>query len=240
MLFISLLVIGGCGKDQSSTKNRDLVEVEPTIEPVDEDNEVPLIEPIKDDLSTHDEIDDTSFVYLENWSVSFSYDMKYAGTDNFIKMKVYDCDKCLVRKEVALALIEANEEFNSIGFHIKFFDCYRPLEVQKIMWKIYPVEGYVANPYNGGSNHNRGGAVDVTLVDENGDELDMGTAFDFFGKEAHHDYQELSSEVLQNREILKSIMEKYGFKAINMEWWHYNFNSSVRYPLSNFKTNCNN
>lgn len=189
------------------------------------------------DLSTSN-LHDTSFVFIKDWSEGFIYDMKYATKDNFIKQKVYDCDQCMVRKQVALALISANEELMAIGYQIKFFDCYRPLDVQKIMWEAYPVEGYVANPYTSGSIHNRGGAVDITLVDESGKELDMGTAFDYFGKEAHHNFEGLKKEVTINRNILKSVMEKHDFKSINTEWWHYNYGQARQYGLSNFKTEC--
>ncbi len=181
---------------------------------------------------------DSTFIFLKDWSSAFVYDMKYATTDNFIKQKVYDCDQCMIRKAVAVALIKANEEFQAIGYRIKFFDCYRPLDVQKIMWEVYPVEGYVANPYTSGSIHNRGGAVDITLVDESGKALDMGTEFDFFGKEAHHTYLDLPGKILENRQVLKSIMEKYGFKSIKTEWWHYNFGQAKKYALSNFPTSC--
>ncbi|QCK15147.1 M15 family metallopeptidase [Mangrovivirga cuniculi] len=182
--------------------------------------------------------DQSSFVFIDELSDDFVYDMRYATENNFINKKVYDCNKCMIRKEVAKALIEANKEFMEKGYRIKFFDCYRPLDVQKEMWKIYPKPGYVANPYNGGSIHNRGGAVDITLVDEAGNELEMGTDFDFFGKKANHTYKNLSDNILQNRLLLKTVMAKHGFKHINTEWWHYNFNNARKYSISNQKTEC--
>ncbi|NMM49971.1 M15 family metallopeptidase [Marinigracilibium pacificum] len=181
---------------------------------------------------------DTSFVFIENLSDDFMYDMRYATEDNFINKKVYDCDKCMIRKEVAMALINANREFMKLGYKIKFYDCYRPLDVQKEMWKIYPKPGYVANPYNGGSIHNRGGAVDLTLVDMEGNEIAMGTDFDYFGKKANHTFQDLPENIISNRKLLKSIMLKHGFKHINTEWWHYNYTNARQYPISNTKTKC--
>lgn len=83
-----------------------------------------------------------------------------------------------------------------------------------------------------------GGAVDITLVDLEGNELDMGTTFDFFGKEAHHAYQGFSSEVLSNRKLLKETMEKHGFLSITSEWWHYNLKALSRATVANFKWNC--
>ena len=164
--------------------------------------------------------------------------MRYATNNNFLKSTVYECNACLLRKEVARDLVKANDHFMAKGYRIKLFDCYRPLDVQKKMWKILPDARYVANPSRG-SIHNRGGAVDLTLVDESGTELDMGTDFDHFGKEAHHDYQNLDPTVIQNRKLLKDGMEKFGFKPISTEWWHYNFRSTRDYPVSNFKTKCN-
>lgn len=183
-------------------------------------------------------ISDTSFVFLDQLSNDFSYDLKYATTDNFIKTKVYSCDRCLIRKEVALALIDANQKFLPRGFRIKFYDCYRPLSVQKAMWKVFPDSKYVADPTYG-SIHNRGGAVDITLVDANGSELAMGTKFDHFGIEAHHSYQDLPDSVIMNRVMLKEIMESSGFSPIASEWWHYNFiNNGSQYPVSDFETSC--
>jgi D-alanyl-D-alanine dipeptidase len=89
------------------------------------------------------------------------------------------------------------------------------------MWQIVSNPEYVADPAKG-SIHNRGGAVDITLVDNNGVALDMGTSFDFFGPEAGHNYQNLSNEVKQNRVFLKQIMQENGFVSFDSEWWHYN------------------
>ena len=183
-------------------------------------------------------ISDTAFVYLTDYADGFIYDLKYATSDNFLKKSVYTCDRCIIRKEVADALIKSNDSLRLMGYRIKFYDCYRPLDVQKLMWKIYPEPGYVANPYTSGSNHNRGGAVDITLVDLNGTELNMGTPFDFFGKKAHHSYTALSDTIIYNRKLLKSIMEEFGFASIKTEWWHYNFNKAKNYTLSNFQTEC--
>ena len=177
------------------------------------------------------------FIRLEDIDNTFVYDMRYATANNFIKKQVYECDKCIIRKEVAESLIKANNFFKSKGYRIKFFDCYRPLDVQRQMWEVFPNPKYVANPAYG-SIHNRGGAVDITLVDENGNELNMGTDFDHFGEEAHHAYQQLDAKVMENRRLLKSGMEAAGFVAIRTEWWHYNFGSAKKYEVSNFKVEC--
>ena len=89
-----------------------------------------------------------------------------------------------------------------------------------------------------GSNHNRGTAVDITLVDSLGVELEMGTDFDYFGNKAHHAYTYLPKQTLENRKLLKSVMESHGFWSITSEWWHYNLNASYKYKVSDFKTEC--
>ena len=182
-------------------------------------------------------IKDTSFVNIQTLSSDFVLDLKYATTDNFLHQKVYDCPECFLRISTAKALVKANQELIKKGFRIKLYDCYRPLDVQKKMWKILPGTNYVANPKKG-SKHNRGAAVDLTLVDSLGNELDMGTKFDFFGREAHHTYLNHSKEVLQNRKLLKETLAKYNFKSIYNEWWHYEFRPERYSTVSNFKWKC--
>jgi len=183
-------------------------------------------------------IQDTTFVNLKDYSTDIVYDMRYATTSNFLKEKVYHCAECYLRYKTVKKLIEANQKFIVLGFRIKLYDCYRPLAIQKKMWKIVPNPIYVADPSKG-SIHNRGGAVDITLVDKNGLELEMGTTFDYFGKEASHNYTDLPEKVLQNRKLLKEIMESCSFKAFQSEWWHYHLISDELDPISNFKWNCN-
>ena len=180
----------------------------------------------------------SDFVRLKDLSADFVYELKYATPDNFLKQAVYDCGECYLRKSTAEALVKANEAFKQLGYRIKLFDCYRPLSVQKKMWKILPGTHYVANPAKG-SKHNRGAAVDLTLVDAQGKELNMGTPFDFFGKEAHHTYTEHTKEVLENRKLLKETLNKYNFKSIYSEWWHYEYRPEMQSKVENFEWQCN-
>ncbi len=182
-------------------------------------------------------VNDTAFVNLKDYSKDFVYDMKYATSDNFLKAQVYDCAECFLRLKTVKALITANDSFMKMGYKIKIFDCYRPLDIQKKMWEIVPNPSYVADPAKG-SIHNRGGAVDITLVDSNGAALDMGTSFDFFGIEASHNYQNFSQEIKANRELLKRTMIEKGFNSFDSEWWHYNLKSALNDKVSNAKWNC--
>lgn len=190
-------------------------------------------------LDISKENDSNAFVNLRNYSNDFVFDMKYATADNFLKEKVYPCDECFLRVKTVRALLEANKSFLEKGYRIKLYDCYRPKAIQKKMWKIVPDANFVANPKKG-SIHNRGGAVDISLVDSLGVEVNMGTKFDFFGEEASHKYQNLSEEILANREFLKAIMLQNNFKSFDSEWWHYNLNGSNKDAVSNQKWRCEN
>lgn len=167
----------------------------------------------------------------------FILDIRYATTDNFTKKKIYDCAKCYLRPEAAAALKAIQTELkNRFGFSIKLFDCYRPEPYQQRLWDIVPNPDYVTPP-NKGSMHSRGLALDLTLTDQHGKELDMGTPFDFFGKEAHHGYAAHSDAVKRNRWILKSTMEKHGFGSIRTEWWHYSYKGKS-WPLDEWVWTC--
>ncbi|MCF8320146.1 MAG: M15 family metallopeptidase [Flavobacterium sp.] len=183
-------------------------------------------------------VNDTSFVNLKEYSADFVYDMKYATEDNFLKSKVYDCAECFLRLKTVKALVKANSKLMKLGYKIKLYDCYRPLDVQKKMWALVSNPNYVANPSKG-SIHNRGGAIDITLVDFTGKELDMGTPFDFFGPEASHDYKGFSKEIIANRALFKKIMISSKFQSFDSEWWHYNLKNAKLDPISNFKWKCN-
>ncbi|WP_306350223.1 M15 family metallopeptidase [Flavobacterium sp. '19STA2R22 D10 B1'] len=182
-------------------------------------------------------VNDTTFVNLKNYNDDFIYDMKYATTDNFLKTAVYDCAECYLRAKTVKALIKANKDFLDKGYLIKIWDCYRPLDVQKRMWEIVPHTNYVASPTKG-SIHNRGGAVDITLVNSDGYEVDMGTPFDYFDIKAHHDYKGLAKDILLRRKLLKEIMQQNGFTLISTEWWHYDLIGSKNNKISNFKWDC--
>ncbi|MCC7244963.1 MAG: M15 family metallopeptidase [Saprospiraceae bacterium] len=163
-------------------------------------------------------------------------DIRYATTNNFTKSKIYDCPKCMLRPEVARAIVKAHKSLQRQGMGLKMFDCYRPGPYQQRLWDKVPNPDYVTPPSKG-SMHSRGAAVDLTVVDKNGVELDMGTAYDFFGVEAHTDNLKLPAHVLSNRKILRDALAEQGFKGIRTEWWHFSWQRK-KYPLSNFVWDC--
>jgi D-alanyl-D-alanine dipeptidase len=229
ILFILILIVG-C-KENTTNKDREPPILVGTVDSA-KTNKV-----IEKRLKTLVGLADTTFVRLADYSDGFAYDMRYATSNNFLKAKVYDCAECYMRVKTAKALLKANEEFKTKGVKIKFFDCYRPNSVQYKMWKIVPNPQYVANPVKG-SIHNKGGAVDITLVTLEGEPLDMGTDFDFFGKKAYHDNLDLPKEIVDNRKLLKKTMEKYGFWSIRTEWWHYNLTAASNDKVADFKWEC--
>jgi D-alanyl-D-alanine dipeptidase len=175
----------------------------------------------------------SEFVELETVNKNIVLDLRYATDNNFLKRVVYPSPRCFVLKKVAVKLDSIQNELELNGLGLKIFDGYRPLSVQEMMWEILPDSRYVADPKNG-SRHNRGAAVDVSLVDSNGVELQMPTDFDDFTERASHDYTDLPEEVIKNRELLKSIMEKYGFIHLKSEWWHYDLKNYAEYPIVDY------
>jgi D-alanyl-D-alanine dipeptidase len=160
-------------------------------------------------------------------------DIRYATQNNFLKEKVYPAPRCFVLQSVGQKLDSIQVKLESQGLGLKIFDGYRPFSVTKLMWEILPDERYVANPKNG-SRHNRGAAVDVSLVDSTGVELDMPTDFDDFSETAAQDYMDLSPVQIRNRELLRSIMGRYGFQRIKSEWWHYDFKNYENFSILDY------
>ncbi len=158
-------------------------------------------------------------------------DLRYATDDNFLKRRVYPEDaRCMLLKDSAQRLKNTADTLRAKGYRLKVYDCYRPRAVQYEMWKIMPVPGYVANP-KFGSNHNRGAAVDLTLLTLDGAEVEMPTKFDDFTPAAHHGYTGGTEASRKHREILREAMEGAGFKRNKMEWWHYDLPGARKLPV---------
>jgi D-alanyl-D-alanine dipeptidase len=166
---------------------------------------------------------DMKMIELKSIIPELKYDLRYATTNNFMNRRMYPwrTKKTFLRAPAANALLGVQKELNAKGLGLKIFDAYRPYAVTVKFWELVRDERYVANPAKG-SGHNRGIAVDLTIINlKTGQELDMGTGFDNFTDTAHHDFKSLSSEVLENRTLLRTTMEKHGFRKYDTEWWHY-------------------
>jgi zinc D-Ala-D-Ala dipeptidase len=157
-------------------------------------------------------------------------DIKYATPDNFMGRQLYPVNRCLLRESVARRLVRVQDDLAERGYGLKVYDGYRPLSVQRLMWEVLPDERYVADPAKG-SRHNRGAAVDVTLVDDSGRELPMPSAYDEFTERAHRTYDGGSVEARRNRDLLIEAMERQRFKVLETEWWHFDAPGWKRYPV---------
>ncbi|MEN8191337.1 MAG: M15 family metallopeptidase [Bacteroidota bacterium] len=180
---------------------------------------------------------DTLIVHLFSIDSTIVTDVRYATTNNFTGQVLYPTDKVYIRKIVGEALSKIQGYLlQNFNLRIKIFDGYRPLSVQKKMWEILPDDRYVADPAKG-SRHNRGAAVDLTLIDSTGTELDMGTEYDNFTEAAHFDYSELSEDIKANRKLLRNTMMKFNFQPIETEWWHFDYNGWESLSILDFQIN---
>ncbi len=184
-------------------------------------------------ISKEEEYD---LVDLSTLDTNFIIELRYATKNNFAGKEFYPkIAKAYLKKSTAEKLKAANEELFQLGYRIKIYDAYRPRRYQYDLRQAAAeinsaTQGYIANPVTG-SHHNRGTTVDITLTDLEGRELDMPTCFDYFGSEASINYSGCTEEQKANRELLGTTMEKYGFRRISSEWWHFDDLDFRDYPL---------
>ncbi len=179
---------------------------------------------------------EAGLIDIQKMDSTIDVDLKYAGTDNFLKTNMYgNFQKCYLQKDVADKIVFAQTLLKTKFpyYSLIIFDGVRPRSVQYKMWgaidvPYYDRSKYVSNPENA-SLHNFGAAVDLSIRDENGIELDMGTPYDYFGELAYPREEDrlfnegkLTMKQLLNRRILRDIMIEAGFMPITTEWWHFN------------------
>ena len=224
---IGLLLLGLAGCDSPTSAH----ETE-TGFPIAEVPVVPAPEP-----PPPPDYDTTAWVEMIRRDSTLALEIRYATENNFMERQIYDCGRCFYRPKVAEALLAAHRELSARGLGLKMFDCYRPGPYQQRLWDVMPDARYVAPPARG-SAHSRGAAADLTVYDlETGEELDMGTPYDFFGERAYTTTTDLPDTVLSNRRLLQEVMRAHGFSTIRTEWWHFNF-GGARQPLSDWVWPC--
>lgn len=157
-------------------------------------------------------------------------DLVYAGANNLAGRPVYRQARCALRPEASACLLRAALAARQAGLTLRIFDAYRPAGAQAIFWALCPDPRYVAD-VSLGSNHTRGVAVDVTLIEDDGTTLDMGTGFDDMRDQSHHDRTDLPQLAQRNRSLLLGIMLQAGFRSIRTEWWHYELPDPHSYAL---------
>jgi D-alanyl-D-alanine dipeptidase len=159
------------------------------------------------------------------------FDIAYATERNFTGKPVYKAAACYLHENAAAKLREAIRLAAGLGLKIKIFDAYRPTEAQWKLWEHTPDPEFLADPRRG-SPHSRGVAIDLTLCQPDGTELDMGTEFDAFTPLSHHGVVEgISAQAQANRLLLMGIMTSAGWDFYRNEWWHYQLFNSRDYPL---------
>jgi len=181
------------------------------------------------------------FNYIQEKIPNIELDLRYYETNNFVGQVIdgYLAPRAILSSEAILSLVKVQKELEGFGLGLKVFDAYRPqkavdhfvrwgrdLADKKMKEEYYPTvekknlfkEGYIAKH----SGHSRGSTIDLTIIDlESRVELDMGSAFDFFGKRSWVHYKNITAEQRANRMLLNFVMSKNGFKAYAQEWWHF-------------------
>ncbi len=182
--------------------------------------------------------DSLGLVDISTLDPTIAVQLIYATPDNFTGEILYDdLREAYLHPEAAQALVKAQAYLKELHprYTLVIYDATRPMSAQRKMWNL--VKGtskniYVSNPARGGGLHNYGLAVDVTILDETGTPLSMGTEFDHFGYEAHINNEQqlvkkgvITEQELKNRLLLRKVMRHAGYRALNSEWWHFNFRS---------------
>jgi len=184
-----------------------------------------------------------NFVYVEDLIPDIVLEMRYTGENNFLGVAVegYKSPVAILSRPAALALVKVQQELKENGYCLKIFDAYRPQRAVDhfISWARNPADtlkkaefypevdkkdlfslGYISTR----SGHSRGSTVDLTIVDySTGEEVDMGGGYDLFGEVSHQGFSQITTEQKNNRNLLKSVMMKYGFQPYSQEWWHYTY-----------------
>ncbi|CAN5433789.1 hypothetical protein BH10BAC4_BH10BAC4_08950 [soil metagenome] len=182
----------------------------------------------KESIKAHPE---NELVDLEKFVPDMIMDIRYSTANNFTGKKIYNMAKAYARRPVAVALKKAQAEFKKHGVVVKMHDAYRPYAATVKFYEEYHDTTYVASPYKG-SRHNRGCALDMTIVDiKTGMELKMPTEYDSFSKDAWPTTPVKNPLIKKNRDLIISVMERNGFKVNASEWWHFDFVGWGKYEV---------
>ena len=174
---------------------------------------------------------DASNELVDLAALGIPLDIRYATANNFMHRPLYPSAKAFLRAPAAAALANAQRELAARGLGIKVFDAYRPYRVTVAMWDAIHDPDFVADPKKG-SRHNRGAAVDLTLIElKTGDELPMPTGYDDFTPRAAHAFNDLPADAIANRALLRDVMTRNGFEVFPSEWWHYDFGGWERFAV---------
>ena len=196
----------------------------PTVIPTQTPAPIPTPAPTPTSAPADDEL-----VRVKDYIPDIITDLKYATTDNFTGVVIYDDSTAYLRYGTVKKLAAAQSELAKNGYSLLIWDAYRPMSAQYRLWEVCPNPVYVADPTNGFSKHSRGNTVDISLIRTNGDPVEMPSGFDDFTSRADRDYSDVSQAVGENARYLEEVMTAAGFVGYSGEWWHYS--DSTAYPV---------
>ena len=208
---LAALLLAGCGSQETVIPETTAVLTMQTAatEPAETTETVPM------------EPEEEVFVRILDYIPEAEQELFYATDRNFTGERIYGFEDAYLRYGTVKKLMAVSAELAESGLFLKIWDGFRPTAAQFRLWEVCPDSRYVSNPEKGFSSHSRGNTVDLTLVDENGQELVMPTGFDDFSSKADRDYADCTQEERENALLLQNMMEKHGFKGYAGEWWHY-------------------
>lgn len=233
MMILTLLMLAGCGRQNAPVYETTVAATEMTVpattvagpaQPETEPTETETLPSILPEPES-DEI----FVRVLDYIPTASQELMYATEQNFTGQVIYDFTDSYLRWGTVKKLRLVSEDLAEMGLYFKIWDGFRPVSAQFTLWEVCPNPTYVANPTTGYSSHSRGNTIDLTLVDENGMELEMPTGFDDFSSKADRNYSDCTETAANNAQLLEILMEKHGFAGYAGEWWHYSDTTS--YPV---------
>lgn len=217
LVFALALFLTGCGRETVA-----VIQPETSLEVTEAQTQLPTtVPPTELTEATLPEPADEDFVRILDYIPTATQELYYATDRNFTGQVIYDFSDAYLRYGTVKKLMAVSEDLAELGLRIRIWDGFRPVAAQFTLWEICPNSTYVANPNVGFSSHSRGNTVDLTLTDENGNEITMPTGFDDFTAKADRDYSDCTPEEAANAQILELIMEKHGFKGYQGEWWHF-------------------
>ena len=226
LLIAVLLSLTACGEQETSETVLPPENTQPQSETAAAACEATAAAPVTDCRA---EPEDGDFVKISDYIPSIRQELFYATDNNFTGQVIYGFEEAYLRYGTVKKLMAVSEDLAELGLYMKIWDGFRPVSAQFKLWEVCPDPTYVANPNVGFSSHSRGNTVDLTLVDETGEELEMPTGFDDFSGKADRNYADCTETAANNAEILEIIMEKHGFSGYFGEWWH--FSDTVSYPV---------
>lgn len=234
ILLLALLVLTGCRKQEvpesipMTEETVATVQTEPSVPPTEAPTVPPATEPETVPTEPPEPESDDVFVRVLDYIPTAQQELRYATENNFTGQVIYPFEDAYLRYGTVRKLKLVSEDLAELGLYIKIWDGFRPVSAQFTLWEVYPDPTYVANPNKGFSSHSRGNTIDLTLVDENGLEIEMPTGFDDFSAKADRNYSDCEEIAANNSRLLESLMEKHGFTGYYGEWWHYSDTTSYQ------------